>query len=485
MTEKSWLWDGTAIGDATLAPYDKDIFNKWFAISASHDYNRVYVLPGIYNDLFISPIATQSYATVQIASGAAIVGKYIYISDETIYFNIDSLSSSGFYRYDSIILRLNKLTQEIRLAILRGEEAASSPVPPTLTQNNTTWEIEIARIYIDSVSFVVDEEHLSVYLHFLPIGPYFNSNPNNIILDPECFEYVPRATTDLPAWVYFKDIGTLNLTSSILPQTRGGSITLTNGSASDHFVQTCGLALKENDPFTIEGIIKLNDSTTAVDIICYLYETEHPITLGAAFDYFNSPTPDSTYTIRIIGSGTHHIKRTFYAQQDIGSIRIFIKGQATTNNFSIGQFLMSPGYFTGGIRSRHKIYPLVDRHSNTSWDGDAKSSGTTQIDLTTSFGGYILPHIRGLVLKVQARDSGSAANTNVYVQILSYNSTTVYGELRLDGVPNNDIRSRHIMVYTDEPFHTSLSAIHGFAVLVSATGAGTMDVWIDVVGIIT
>jgi len=477
MTERSWLWDGTTTGDASLAAYDKEAFNTWFAMTKAHNINKIFIIPGVYQDLYVEPLGSQSYSTVKVNPGAALFKDYIYISTEAEYFELSSVSASNYYRYDSLVLRQNRTTQEIRLVLVNGTETTGIPQPPTLTQTDTIWEIEIARIYIDSTSFVLDEQHLEVFFDFLPIGPYFNGDTLNLFKNSESFIWATDVVlpTILGGWIESPVYQTLQTAPVISPQTRGQSFSLPTFAQDDTLRQQHQIKVKEGDPFTLEGLLRLNDATSIIDITITTYEREDNLLGGSTAEH----------NLRVWGEGIHHIKRTFYAQHDIGSLTVKLTGVAATNDIDIGQFLLSPGYFTGGFRPKHEIIPIQLPLADSAWDGDAKSSGTTQINLATSFGGKIPAHARGVILYVRARDSGSAAGTFIGVHIQSYNSTLSYGSLLLDGEPNNAWQSRQIIAYIDEPFKTSLASAYGFAVQVTASGAGTLDAIIRIIGIIT
>lgn len=79
---------------------------------------------------------------VLVSSGAANVNGTIYTNDANVSLSVDP-NASGLTRIDTIILRKDVTAQTVRLVVLQGTPAAS-PVPPTLTQSASIWEIPLA-----------------------------------------------------------------------------------------------------------------------------------------------------------------------------------------------------------------------------------------------------------------------------------------------------------------------------------------------------
>lgn len=83
---------------------------------------------------------------VRVAAGQAFVqghqGRWESVNELTVANN-----SSGSTRYDSVVVRMNRTSNVVELDIVQGS-AASASADPTLTQNATIWEIEIARITV-------------------------------------------------------------------------------------------------------------------------------------------------------------------------------------------------------------------------------------------------------------------------------------------------------------------------------------------------
>ncbi|MDR0326693.1 MAG: hypothetical protein LBI05_00190 [Planctomycetaceae bacterium] len=83
--------------------------------------------------------------SVTVQSGQGYINGYWYQSDVPVSFSL--VASNPQPRIDSIVLRLDFVTRSIHLAMLTGMPSAS-PVAPTLTRNENTWELCLANINI-------------------------------------------------------------------------------------------------------------------------------------------------------------------------------------------------------------------------------------------------------------------------------------------------------------------------------------------------
>ena len=118
--------------------------------------------------------------------------------------------------------------------------------------------------------------------------------------------------------------------------------------------------------------------------------------------------------------------------------------------------------------------PLSSRLTSTSWDGDARSTtAKTKIDLSAVFG--VPAGIKAVYARIQANDSGSANNPNLYV-LLSPNDTSGHASLvvRPAGLPNDYVADQVGIVPCD--------ANGDIYYQIAASGTGTMDVNIQIWG---
>jgi hypothetical protein len=151
MTQKSYYWDGTVTGDASLAPYQPVQYHDNWKILFTETDDDGYI-DNYLNEL----LPTLGDQQVSVASGAALVNGWYYENTDVVQFDIDTPVSNP--RIDRIVVRLSTLGQTARLTKIVGTEAAS-PTAPALTQANTTWDIPIIQVLITTGSVMsgVDE----------------------------------------------------------------------------------------------------------------------------------------------------------------------------------------------------------------------------------------------------------------------------------------------------------------------------------------
>lgn len=146
MTERSRVWDGTATGDATEAPYDAPtefarLFQRGFGIGQMTNLGGVINgAPGFSDLTPSSPVAN----TVRIASGIAWVYGTQYDNDANVDVNIPTPGVST--RVDRVVLRKSWAAQTVRITRIAGVEGAGAPALVQIA--GTTWDIPLAQASI-------------------------------------------------------------------------------------------------------------------------------------------------------------------------------------------------------------------------------------------------------------------------------------------------------------------------------------------------
>src|SRR3990167_3668567 len=85
MTEKSFFWDGEAVGDAIYSEYSAEEFAEYmdlFNITDRYTEGVRYVKHSSYNGV-LEP-SNPAGVTIQLATGVAIVKGYLYTSDAVV-----------------------------------------------------------------------------------------------------------------------------------------------------------------------------------------------------------------------------------------------------------------------------------------------------------------------------------------------------------------------------------------------------------------
>lgn len=140
MTERSYYWGGTTVGDASLAPYDNDEFTDIWRKLFLHDRTAQGVIKSNLNELAVSGAGSP----VTVATGAAVVDGNFYENDGNPTVAIPTPAAST--RIDRIVLRKDFSAQTVRITRIAGVEGAGAP---SLTQSDgVTWDIPLYQVSI-------------------------------------------------------------------------------------------------------------------------------------------------------------------------------------------------------------------------------------------------------------------------------------------------------------------------------------------------
>jgi len=126
------------------------------------------------------------------------------------------------------------------------------------------------------------------------------------------------------------------------------------------------------------------------------------------------------------------------------------------------------------VMPRWVILPQASRLTSTAWNGNARSTtAATKIDMSAVFG--TPANIDAVLLRVSARDSGSAAGSAAaYIQFDNAAPDTTSTCVRPGGMANDMIVDAEITVPTDTDGDIYYAC--------TASGTNTLDVWLLVNG---
>lgn len=447
------LWNGVSYSSLDI--------NTFLTSYQYHDYFGC-VLPGVGNDLRV----ISSAGGISVLSGAAVIHGLLFVSDSTVSFAI-SPNTTANTRYDFLVLRKDDYLQTARLMLVEGVNGYTAPYE---TSRDTTSDMVLATITMPAYTDVLPSYHIKDERIFFS----YHSQSENLLTNSE-FLAVSQLTVGIPpeAWIYTgapvavssTDI-TLTSYSSVLKQARGRYITLTTGSLMQTFVFQEGVDAN----LALTGFVSCTSGTAFIRIeLLDQYE-------GVLGTFKETYIFDSLHTSAHVNCVAHFggIDRAKYARFTFGSI---------TGAVTFSGFTMCSGYTTDYTLPKSEVIMFKTPVTDANYDGDAKSTSTDTVDLTTDFGGNILIGTLGCYLRVRARDSGSAgaAAGTCYVGIAE-SSTGVQRRLQLAGVTNDVYRQIQIPVQVDR-WVVEGDATPQFYVDMAATGAGTLDVTIEIVGI--
>ena len=124
-------------GDRT---YDADQMSNYFDGLVS---NGVYETIG---DRFLVSSANNGM-NINVGSGRAIIQSHWVKNDSSTVLTLDP-SDVQLNRIDAIVLRLDTSAREITLTVKKGTAVSGSPSMPTITQNDTVYELYLASVYV-------------------------------------------------------------------------------------------------------------------------------------------------------------------------------------------------------------------------------------------------------------------------------------------------------------------------------------------------
>lgn len=138
MVQRSRFWDGTSVGDATVAPYDAgtEFAEVMIGVAGmSSDPNKGGVLTSLSASMFVP-------GTLRVGPFEALVYGTWYQNDANTDFVIATPAAAT--RIDTVVLRKSWAAQTVRILILSGVEGGSAP--PLVQTVGVTWDIPIARV---------------------------------------------------------------------------------------------------------------------------------------------------------------------------------------------------------------------------------------------------------------------------------------------------------------------------------------------------
>lgn len=481
MTERSYVWDGLVTGDATLAPYGKEEFNKFAHLSLISSSLLNCVVPAYLHDLKVEPAGSYLLA-VKVGSGASVFNNYVYELDTDTTLPIER-PSTGYRRMDLVILRLyldqsDAKYQTVRLTILKGtEQLVGTPlVAPVLTQNAFVWEVALARVFVDNpatYTYIVEGNvHDLRQFAITDKSKALYDGSFNLVKNSEFMAYTGGGSATLyPEGWYAGGFTALASIARIEPQVRGQAMAVNTG--------------------TLAQIIPVSRNTKTFTLRCLVSRTNVNTVLTIQLAGVKS---DGSFTVKFLrrtlqfeyssGPDIYDHKETFTFEDD--DIDYLVLSFPCTNTATISQAIVVPGYHPGPYREFHETIPFRTAVTDGSWSNTAKSSGTTTISLTASFGGIVLSKTRAIMLRVRGNDSGSGAGTpSLSIQGYVAPFNTVYGSLLLAGVTNDVKREMQVIVPVWNPLWYASATAPQFRAVVLASGAATFDATLEVVGIIT
>lgn len=493
MSETSYFWSGSTLGDAANAPYDHMEFtrayNKIFASDGAG-----YVIPGYANSLNVQA-SSPAAATIDVITGAALVKGFLYENDALLTLAI-SANATGNPRIDRVVLQVNFVAQTVRAVVLEGT-AAASPVAPALTQTyGTLWEVSLAYIWVANGFATITDTVIHDERDMLVTAASFiqQSARANLIrgseLLPKIGMHSSGSSITLGA-VWFCTGGgvgapTPTYVTKPTQQTRGNALqVIANAGVAATIYQI--ISVLPSTVYTLRGLVK---SVVSGNLVLDVY------------GYGTAGTLVSK-TIHIANTFVDEIARFTTGPADtIVAVRMTVPAGQT---IQFGQISLVAGYHKGSytpVRGETIMFPFAVH--DASWAFTAKSTAIVDVNmgpagvswgLLDPFSG--IDDVSAFIFLIGANDSGSAAAANNVAALAvlprsGINTTPAGGTqgtlsfLDLAGEVNDRRKytTATVMAHNGESAST-VNNNPGFKISTIASGAGTLDSYIGITGIIT
>lgn len=472
----SYFFDGTTLGDASEAPYDDGEYNNFFSILTGS--GEPYVLAQYLSDLAVET-GDPVNGAITIRPGAAVINGCLYINDaeETIILpnNTDPVNP----RIDYVCLHYEAgAVQTIRIEAVYGTPAAL-PAYPTLTQTADDYYMPLAAVWIPGgfVAAPIANEYIYDKRRFLDTSSSIKAtSKQNYLSNSEFLLYSNGHTGSIPpdGWKLLNTptVARANLAGDFDNIMARGNLVTVLGTTNDgiyasFYTPSSSTGYDKNKPLTIQlylqvasGSVKVHANSRASGGPTGTFiEEEH-------FPQFN-------------GYDTVLLRLTNFSNNELVEIQFIISSAGT--EFTFGQVIAVAGYETGGYRQIHELiladYDLLDAN----WTASAKSTGATTVSAHSGYNGNIVRGMRGLFMKTACRDSGAAGgNASLQTGLNSAAAGRYTSRVDCGRIVNDTWRQGQSFV----PVRRNDSNVD-FIADVTATGAGTLDGTLQIIGLVT
>jgi len=439
------------------------------------------VLPDDYENTSTgSPLrVTTSTADLIIAPGRAYVNGYLYENTANATLSPDTAVNN---RYDAVVLDYDTANKTVRAALVKGTEAAA-PVYPTVPAS----DVILAYVYIyagfTSGVSAINQYNVQDQRVFFANGwerSRWFGDRRNLVPNSEFLAFA--GGTNLPPDRWYKQ-GSPNITRNTSAKSvpRGFTLeldgTVANDSVGTYFVANAKAWPQYGADIPITALVRMKLDSGKQARVRFGAEDLASMTIFEQQSHYYRDANEFDVLLRAnipvgtLSNGVLRLEIEDLNPATAGSIYI------TYVSAGVGFIPLAPSIYNELI-----MYDYVIADSN--WDGTTGySSGTTQIDLTTDWSGIVPPEIRFMIARFAIRDSGSAAAAEGACECeLRYPGASDYLiRLSAAGRTNDDWVEQVVYI----PIDNDNAGNPAFDVVVTATGATTMDVILLPIGIIT
>lgn len=448
----SRFWDGTEYSDDNIA----EVY-----------YNTLgsFVIPGKINtvkgdELRISTSAVVGNVTIQ--PGAALVNGAYYQTDAAV--EVTLTAALGFHL---IVLRRDSTTNQVRYAII-----SSTATPPAIPRPVEDTDLPLGLVRGET-GVAVPLANIRDLRQFFQMGLQREvGNYENLFHNSEFYGQSGGTNVAPDRWILVNTPGVTYVTSN----DRGKLVSISDLNAGEGIrtVVPTGYNFIDTQLYTFT----CTHQSVANDGVLNIYTLD-----GGG----SGETLIKTINLWRSSSAVPIIERISIPVGERAFIFEFVtKNAGSTDTFYIGNMGLFCGYVAVDPRWFEELIWYDYACTDASWNYTAKSTADNTIDLTASFANCFAVGAKGIIATITCRDSGSAAAASDATAVLVYHIDQTPGTdpalmtVSCAGLANDALTSKVVWIPLD-PGSTTPS----FILRTVASGAGTLDVLVELVGIIT
>jgi hypothetical protein len=474
MTQSTYLWT-YVLGSEV---YSSNKINSFFTAGFN---TNLYggVLPGKLDDL---QVIGGFGGGVTVKPGLAVLRNLLFISDENVSLSC-APNTTTTNRFDYVVLRADLLNKTCRLMIVEGThlrylwmseyDTTVDAVDKKLILEDQNLDMILAIVTMPAGATFVQDYYVKDERSFVPIheiGQYSNSN---LLRNSEFLAYSISDTCP-EEWVFTEVPASVNLYTPMVYPSRGSGRCYYL-SFDEAFLQQTIPITKVPEVLTLTGRLGSHE-TDVSEVILDVLDASGNVLERWSEKYVSDLGVGAGSLYSVVVNAT--IK---FTTRDCASLRLSIG--STLGEAVVFPFVLSVGYFTNNLRPFNDIILYTNPLTNASYTDDVFSTSTATILYTTFNVNYLNRQVKGLIFRVRAKDSGSAgaAAGAVYVGLAS-TTTLPQTRLELSGVTNSIYREIEITVWGNDPINLGDPS---FYLDIGASGAGTLTLTLQVIGLIT
>ena len=439
MTERSYFWDGTTIGDADQAPYQAELFAD--LLGKMHTNRQNFVLSGL-------AVTTSAGMVIDIQLGFALVGGYFFTSTDSVLPTVPP-NATGLPRIDRVIVRINKNTEMGEILVLQGTPNIA-PAPAPISSDPNLLDLPLASIYVPSGLAAVLDKHIwderLFYITYSVSASMLQYTNDNLMPNSEFMAGAGTCFDGSPAMWLLAGTPTFTVYPKFDRMSRGSVVEVNCPTTNDGITTTVpNVGCTTSLDMTVKVLVDVLEGEVLIDVNG-MQSLVPPTNGPQEFIYYltvTNVTPDVTFQL--------------------------YNPNATPAIFRLGQVTLSYGNAgTPYLPKKEIIFfskPVIPDGLNIT-DTQSFSGVLSNIRLNADVGGELSPlraGLSGLITRIDGESYNTATEDTMYIVIQDIDLTTYTGGyLRLELAREANDTTHSVQGFVGLPF-TAIDGIQYYA----------------------